>query len=342
MARRWTRVATAVALAAGAAVTGAGSAGAAEPVVLGSCATTVTGAPGQPVALSPSAVAAPVVDLVRAVPGGFLLAEPANSAIRSLPPIPLGAIPAGGGQVTGGQIAQAVVAELRRIPLLGPVIGQLTARVSALLTGMCGVTLHAVNAVAAPAQDGAKAVADVAHQVVGGQKPGGRPPTPPQPQQPPPRQPQQPGPGPGPTVPGNRSTPDIPTAPQQQPQADSGGAREAVAQEREPELFGLARWDFGRAPFTDYSGLPFDLSDLRPHSPDARRGSPPPGLLPPWDGTGTGRRTSTGGVTSAGGAEALPAGTAGRVGTPVVLAMLSLAVVTAALVRRVAQRRDPN
>ncbi|SHE61569.1 hypothetical protein [Streptoalloteichus hindustanus] len=333
MARRWTRVAAAAAMAAGAAVAGAASAQAAEPIVLGSCATTVTGAPGQPVSLSPGAVAAPVVDLVRALPGGFLLAEPADSAIRALPPIPLGAVPAGGGQViSGGQVAQAVVARLHGIPLLGPVIAQLSTRTSDLLTGMCGITLHAVNAAVAPVQDGAKAVADAAKQVVG-PGPGGD--QQPAPKQPPPQQPQQPKPG----TPGGRSVPDGPVAQQPPPQAAPGGAgderKAAPPDPTHSDLVrsGLARWDFGRPSLRDHSGLP---SDLWSSSRDARGSGP--GLSPRRDGDGAGHSTDDS-ATRAGRADALPASPLGRVGTPVVLAVLSLAVVTAGLVRRLAQRR---
>ena len=59
----------------GVATVGAGSAAAAEPAVLGSCATTIQGAAGQPVSLSPSAVVQPVAvrlmtmtDAERAIP----------------------------------------------------------------------------------------------------------------------------------------------------------------------------------------------------------------------------------------------------------------------------------
>src|SRR6185503_1067456 len=116
MRTRLTRLfsAAAVALAVGvlSAAAGQGTAVAAQPVVVGSCATTVEGAPGTPVSLSPGAVVDPIVNLVRAIPLlGPPLAEPLRDGFTALPPIPIGAIPTGTGYITGGEIANNVVAQ---------------------------------------------------------------------------------------------------------------------------------------------------------------------------------------------------------------------------------------
>ncbi|MDQ3785934.1 MAG: hypothetical protein M3422_01670, partial [Actinomycetota bacterium] len=140
---------------------GSGTANAAEPIVIGSCAASVQGVPGQPVSLAPAAVLGVVTDAVRAVPIlGPPLAGAAGQAFAKLPPIPIGALPNGEGYITGGTIANAVVAELRKIPLLGDIIASVVKTVQSVLTQTCGVSVKGVNAVAAPVQDGADAVAD--------------------------------------------------------------------------------------------------------------------------------------------------------------------------------------
>src|ERR1700716_3183447 len=102
MGRRVRGIAVALAVVfAGAATSllaGSATAAAAPPIVIGSCATSVQGTPGQPVSLSPSAVLGVVVDAVRAVPLlGPPLAASAQSAVAGLPPIPIGALPTGTG-----------------------------------------------------------------------------------------------------------------------------------------------------------------------------------------------------------------------------------------------------
>ena len=156
---------------------GAVPATAAEPIVVGSCATSVQGTPGTPVSLSPNAVLQPVTDLVRAVPLlGPPLAEPFKQAFSQLKPIPIGAVQAGTTTISGATIANAVMAELQKLPLLGPILGTLDKTVRATLTSGCGVVVTDVNQVAAPVQDGSKAVADASQQAVGtatGETPGG-------------------------------------------------------------------------------------------------------------------------------------------------------------------------
>src|SRR5882757_6678109 len=104
-------------------LSGSAVASAAPPIVIGSCATSIQGTPGQPVSLAPSAVLGIVTDAVRAVPIlGPPLAAGVGGAFAALPPIPIGALPTGTGYITGGAIANQVVAQLNGIPLLGPVL----------------------------------------------------------------------------------------------------------------------------------------------------------------------------------------------------------------------------
>jgi len=330
MRTRLTRLfsAAAVALAVGviSAAAGQGTAVAAEPVVVGSCATTVEGAPGTPVSLSPGAVVEPVVNLVRAIPLlGPSLADPVRQAFTALPPIPIGSIPTGSGYLTGGEIANKVVAELSKIPLLGPVIGTLGASVRQTLSATCGVTVLGVNTVVAPVQDGTGAIADTSGQIVGQLVPGVT-----QPQTPPPGgQPSTGQPGTG-TTPGN--TPG-------QPGPGSifspvGGVGPGDLALYGPNGLGA---NFGRVPLFGYGSLPFATPGLFSPSPGVRYGGQVPGYTP---GYGL-PATDSGSVQTAGRAQALPGtGKMGGVAAPVLLAVLALSCVTGALVRTWVLRRS--
>ncbi|ACU40830.1 hypothetical protein [Actinosynnema mirum] len=298
---------------------GAGTAAAAEPVVLGECRTTVRGEPGTPLALSASAVLGPVTDLVRAVPLlGPGLAEPFRAAFAALPPIPIGAIPTGEGVVTGGQIAARVNGELGRLPLLGPVLTTVTGGVGQVLGGLCSVTAIGVNAAVAPVQEGVGGVADASEAIVGQVLP-------PAPQQPAPQQP-------APPVP----QPQQPPAPQPEevpargvPQGSTTATASAVvAQGRD-----LLRWgaNFGGAPAFGYGSLPFAAPGLFSPVPRGETGGP-------GAGRGLPRAADREDVREAGRAQALP-GLANGVATPVLLAVVLLACVTGALVRTWVLRR---
>jgi hypothetical protein len=288
------------------------SATAAAPIVVGSCATSVQGAPGTPVSLSPGAVTQPITDLIRAIPLlGPPLADPFRQAFSQLPPIPIGAVQAGTTTISGGTIANAVVAELYKIPLLGPIIGTLDKSVRSTLTSTCGVTVTGVNQVAAPVQDGAKAVADASEQAV--QLPGQ---TKPPAQQP---QPQQPGTNPG-TQPG--TTPGLP------------GTGAGAPSNRDFSLYPLGT-NFGRVPLFTYGSLPFAMPGTYSPSPGVRYGSQVPRAS-----NGNGLEGDS--VQAAGRATALPRlGGPGGVGAPVLVAVLMLALVTGALVRTWVLRRTP-
>ncbi|WP_447004931.1 hypothetical protein ACRAKI_36055 [Saccharothrix isguenensis] len=315
--------------AAGAAA-GSGAAAAAEPVVVGSCATTVRGTPGTPVSLSPTAVLDPVVNLIRAIPLlGPPLADPFRKTFSALPPIPIGLIPTDTGVVTGGEIADKVNAELAKLPLLGPVIVTLSNGVRTELTKLCGVTMQGVNAVAAPVQDGSKAIADGSQQAVGAIP--GLPGAKPSPNEPP--QTGQPGGQPGGTP--NPTTPGTPTE-RERPFDPIGGVGGL-----DVPLYGSNPWggNFGRVPLFGYGSLPFAIPGQYAPSPGVRYGGGVTGYRP---GYGLPGGEDADGVQTAGRAQALPG--IGRMGgggvaAPVLLAVLLLSCVTGALVRTWVLRR---
>ncbi|HUQ58908.1 hypothetical protein [Lentzea sp.] len=291
---------------------GAGQAVAAEPIVVGSCATSIQGAPGTPVSLSPAAVTQPITDLVRAVPLlGPPLAEPFKQAFSQAKPIPIGAVQVGTTTITGGTIANAVVAELYKIPLLGPILGTLDKTVRATLTSGCQVTVTGVNQVVAPVQDGSKAIADASQQAVGAVPGAPKPPG------------QQPQPGTPPGQPGtNPGTPGVP------------GVGAGAPSNRDFSLYPVGA-NFGRVPLFSYGSLPFAMPGLYSPSPGVRYGSQVPRAS-----VGNGIEGDS--VQAAGRATALPRlGGPGGVGAPVLVAVLMLALVTGALVRTWVLRRTP-
>jgi hypothetical protein len=306
-------VTAATLLALASASVGAVPATAAEPIVVGSCATSVQGTPGTPVSLSPAAVTQPITDLIRAIP---LLGPPIADQFKPLfsqgKPIPIGAVQVGTTTISGATIANAVVAELQKLPLLGPVIGTLDKSVRSTLTSGCGVVVTGVNQVAAPIQDGSKAIADTSQKLTP-QLPG---------------QPQSPGQQPQPQQPG--------TSPGQQPGVSPGtpGTPQSAPGNRDFSLYALGS-NFGRVPLFSYGSLPFAMPGLYSPSPGVRYGSQVPRAS---NGTGVDADQ----VLAAGRATALPRlGGPGGVGLPVLLAVLMLALVTGALVRTWVLRRTP-
>ncbi|MFD4671894.1 hypothetical protein ACFWNN_19325 [Lentzea sp. NPDC058450] len=289
-----------------------GVAHAADPIVVGSCATSVQGAPGTPVALSPAAVTQPITDLIRAVPLlGPPLAEPFKNAFAQAKPMPIGAVQVGTTTISGATIANAVMAEVNKIPLLGPILGQLDKSVRQTLTSGCQVVVTGVNQVAAPIQDGSKAIADQSQALTpqlpgqpkppGQQPPGGQPGT----------QPQQPGTQPG-----------VP------------GVGAGAPSNRDFSLYPIGS-NFGRVPLFSYGSLPFAMPGLYSPSPGVRYGSQVPRAS---NGVGVAGDS----IQAAGRATALPRLSGpGGVGAPVLVAVLMLALVTGALVRTWVLRRTP-
>jgi hypothetical protein len=302
------------------------AAAAAPPIVIGDCSTSVQGTPGQPVSLSPGAVLGVVVDGIRAVPlVGPPVAATAGNVFAGLPPIPIGALPTGTGYITGGTIANQVAAQLRTIPLLGPLVLEPAVRnVQAALTGLCGVTVTGVNQVAAPVQDGTKSVADASQQATGGI----------------------------PVLPGTGGNPGT-GLPGGTPAAPGGGGGGSTApppagtSPNQPVLGGvpyhgvdLGRFSYtARSPMVDYSSIPFARPGLFAPSPGALYGGAASGYTPQFGILGTDPNQD--GVQAAGHAEALGVPTGTKIALPVLLAVLALAGVTAALVRTWVLRAAP-
>ncbi|MFI9380818.1 hypothetical protein [Kutzneria sp. NPDC052558] len=302
---------------------------AATPIVIGSCATSVQGEPGQPVSLSPGAVVQPVTNVLNAIPLlGPPLAQPFQKAFTALPPIPIGALPTGAGYISGGAIATQVVAQLKTIPLLGPVLGLLVGGVQQALTAGCGVAVNGVNAVAAPIQTGTGALGGNGgggSTGGGGGTTGGGGAT---------------G-GGGGTTGGGGSTGGGGTS-----TGGSGGGTNFPTSGGLPnggvqlyQFNGTNSYDYGRVPLFSYTNLPFAVpGDFAP-SPGVLYGGNVSGYAPQV-GTLSGISSEADGVQTAGRAQALPgSGTGSGVAAPVLIAVLALACVTAALVRTWVLRR---
>lgn len=343
MRSSWARITSATAVAAvvtaGAAVGAGTAAGSAQPIVVGSCATSVTGAPGTPVELSPSAVVGPIADIVDAVPLlGPTLVGSFTSAFDALPPIPIGALPTGSSTITGGQIASDVVAQLNNIPLLGPVLGTITGTVRTTLTSLCGVGVTGLNAVAAPVQQGASTIKSASQQAQ--QQLGIAPKS---------------GSTSGGGTPSQQGTSGGSNPPAQQ--GASGGGGSGLPASNSPVVGGLptgfgdlgstfgpgALLDYGMAesPLARYAGIPFASAGLFDPAPGVRYGGDVPGYAPTFGQLGQQNGTPPDGVQTAGQAIAYnPGGGLGNgVGLPMLLAVLALAGVTAALVRTWVLRR---
>lgn len=330
---------SAAALVLGIAVTGlvaTGTASASQPIVVGDCSTTVSGETGTPLAMSPTAVLAPVLNVVRAVPllGPGLVGQ-VNTRVSAMGNIPLGALPSADTSISGGTIAAAAVPRIRSaiqgIPLIGGVLGQIVGGVQGVLSSGCGIVVDVVNKVAAPVQDGTKAVGkvvgDTGEKVVGGLVPGvggslpggggGGGGTP-----------GGGGSGPGGGNPGtNLPNPDQPPV--------GGGYQGGQWSLYPPGLGSMGRW-----PMADYGSVPFAQAGLFAPAPGVRYGGSVPGYTPEFGILGADNKGD--GVQAAGRAEALTPPEGQKIALPVLLAVLALSVVTAALVRTWVLRKAPG
>jgi hypothetical protein len=340
MRSSWARITSATVIAAavtaGAAVGTGTAVGTAQPIVIGSCDTTVRGTPGTPVELSPSAVTGVIDNAIDALPLGGLLLGPVKSAAAALPAIPIGALPTGTATISGAQLGDDVVAQLRNVnlPLVGGLLTTLLTNVRSALASGCSVILTGVNAAAAPVQQGATAIAQGSQQL---QQQTGLVP----------RSGSTPGGGGTPAAAGGPGGGGAPTR-QGSPSGGSGGGPPAS---NSPVLGGLpsglgdltstfgpgALLDYGLAesPLARYAGIPFDPA------PGVKYGGDVPGYAPTYGQLGQGNGTPPDGVQTAGQAVAYdPGGGLGNgMGLPMLLAVLALAGVTAALVRTWVSRR---
>jgi len=277
-----------------------GTASAAPPLVAGSCGATLSGEPGQPVALNVGTLLgnaqAPTITIGTVQPGTHTIAVP------------------------GSKILGALSGLLK--PILGP-----------LVPNLCEVTVKAVNNVAAPVQQGAQAVGDAGRQAVEqaarALNPGGNRPAPQNPGGNGPGQ-QNPGTQPGTGGAPGSHAPGPQLLPPSSPLLGGAGLPGFAAL---PTSF-----DTGFAPMRDYSNLPAATAGLFAPSPGVRYGGQIPGYAPDFGILGKDQRPpAAGGVQNSGRADALP-GSGGNpmtetVGFPVLLAVLALSGVTAALVR---------
>lgn len=313
------------------------SAAAAEPILVGDCSTSIQGAPGTPISLSPAAVLDPVLSVVRAVPLlGPGLADGVGSAVRGMGNVPLGVVPNADSTISGGTIAAAAAPRIKSaiqgVPLIGPVLNGIVADVQGALTSGCRIAITVVNAAAAPVQDGAKQLGQTAQEGVSRVVPGAGGPS-------------QGGPGtpkPG-TQPG--STPGGADRPGGVPGATPGGSA-AMPGPSNAVVGGLNRGAFslydtslgrGRSPMSYYASIPAASPGLFAPSPAIRYGGAVPGYSPQFGILGT--DADSDGVQAAGHAEVLDPVRGGRIAFPVLFAVLALSGVTAALVRTWVLRR---
>ena len=341
MRRRVGTIAAGLALVLGGAtaglVVGTTTAAAAEPIVVGTCATSIKGAPGTPISLAPSAVVGPVLSVVRAVPLlGSTLAGSVQNAVNGMGNIPLGVIPAADTTIGGGTIAAAAVprikAAIQDIPLIGGVLSTIVSGVQDALTSGCRIVVDAVNTVAAPVQEGGEAVGGAIEDGVAKVLPGGTPNTP-----------GTPG-SPGGGTPGG-GTPGTPGGGTGGGGSGGGGSAPPLPGVSNPVvgggsgLGGVPLYDgLGRVPRDYYGDIPAFAPGLFSPSPAVRYGGAVPGYTPEFGILG---ETGGDGVQAAGHAEAIGAPGGNRIALPVLLAVLILSGVTAALVRTWVLRRTP-
>lgn len=344
MRARWRRLVVTGAATAGigaASVIAGPSAGAATPIVLGSCATTVQGAPGTPIELAPAAVLQPVLDVA-----GPLLGPTVRNLFASLPPIPLGTLPDGTGTITGEQIASAVNARLATVPVLGTLVGA----VESQLTSICQIGVTGVNTTLGAVRDGAAAVATGTRQVLGGpagtSSSGGAHtgtasgPTPVS------------GPASGGAAAGGSpaaadSSTARPDAPAPGGTAFGAGSLNIVPNASLGGIYQLVADNLAPSPAQRYGGIPFALPGLFAPSagaPDAGDPSPDPSSGLSGSSTPTSGTSSAGplAVRDTGHADAQRGQSGGSVELPALIAVLALSGVAAALVRLWLARRRPD
>jgi hypothetical protein len=299
-------------------LSGSATAAAAPPIVIGDCSTSVQGTPGQPVSLAPGAVLGIIVDAA-----GPLLGARIRPGLDQLPPIPIGVLPTGTGYITGGTIANAVVAELNKIPLIGQVLGLVVGNVRGALTSLCGVTVTGVNQAAAPIQEGAESVGEATTEAAERVLPDGLP-----------------GTGGGLPGPGNPSTGTPGGGPGSGPAPTMPGPNQPVLGGIPASGVDLSRFmSTGRSPMADYGRIPFARPGLFVPSPGVRYGGSVSGYTPQFGLLGPGGPDD--GVRAAGHAEALNPTGRDKIAFPVLLAVFALSGVTAALVRTWVLRRAP-
>jgi hypothetical protein len=103
------------------------------------CLTTARGKHGQQIALSPVAVVQPISDQLAPLDPLGVIGPVFRTVSSTLPPIVIGTVPSTRSSISGAAIADAVVVQLRGIPVLAPVVEALIGPVRQVLAVTCGV-----------------------------------------------------------------------------------------------------------------------------------------------------------------------------------------------------------
>ncbi|WP_410675296.1 hypothetical protein [Amycolatopsis sp. cmx-4-68] len=123
-------------------VAGTPAAAAEAPATVVGCSATVTGVPGEQVALAPASVTEPVVSALAGLDPLGVLTGTFRSIWATTAPIPVGTVPAGQAEIPGSRIADAVVTRLGELPVLGAVLTPLVATVRTTLAPLCGILVR--------------------------------------------------------------------------------------------------------------------------------------------------------------------------------------------------------
>jgi hypothetical protein len=314
------------------------------PIVVGSCGDSISGAPGQPITLSGSAL---VPLITNALPSGpFGSANPLAglvSGIVSPLQIPLGVVPSASTTIPGSQIATSTTTALQ-----GTLLGGASATpIAAAVTSGCTVLVTVVNNAGTAVQGATGAVGGALTSATAAL-------------------PQLPAPGgaPAPAVGGGSAatpqgggSPQAGGAPQGGSPAAAGTAPAAsptytgsVDRAQMGDLLSqvttgtATQYNFGRVPLYSYAGTPYAVAGGagRGLSPSALYGSAVPGYSPQFGILGSkGAAGPADGVARASQVEALgAASTPGTIGIVTLLAVLLLSGTAATLVRTVVLRRS--
>ncbi|MGK3208603.1 hypothetical protein [Amycolatopsis sp. MEPSY49] len=112
------------------------------PATVAGCSATVTGVPGEQVALAPASVTEPLVSALSGLDPLGLLTGTFRSIWATTAPIPVGTVPAGEAEIPGTRIADAVVTRLGELPVLAPVLTPLVSTVRGSLASLCGILVR--------------------------------------------------------------------------------------------------------------------------------------------------------------------------------------------------------
>ncbi|MDI2031246.1 hypothetical protein QFW96_21640 [Saccharopolyspora sp. TS4A08] len=279
---------------------GAGTASAAEPLVVDHSIAIVSGEAGQQISVLPKTLDFKLNQAVLlAMPLAFGLANDASSSFAAGDPIPLGVAEPGTNSFSGREIAQAATPRLSSLGLPEDKLEAVRFHFTNLVSLGNSITVNTPEPEEEP-------------------PPSSEQPPPPSSETPPPPEP-APAPAPAEPPPSAPSTSPVPSVP------SANGAPAAVSM-LPPSLRGAslpwAQARYGAIPNGAVPGMAPDVGDLARQAEERQR-----------------VQDEQDEIRAAGQAEALPTEVSERVALPVLIAAISLAVVTAALVRAWVLRR---